>query len=189
MMPEQSKLDVTAAAREAAAKMLGKDLAAPAKPEVARTPLGVPVRKLEVPDIPGYYLQWFRGTSRVQQALRAGFEHVLEEEIGLNSTLIAGDPSGRHNGDLGSIISVASGDEATANGAVRLYLMKQRVEHHLQDMGLREEASDRFAEAMRVSFQTGRPLDGKTGETAVDLSGRYVKDAKVPSLFQKKTPR
>lgn len=164
--------------------------AAPGKTtaERVRVPLSVPQLKLEVPDIPGYYLRWFTGTpDRLAQAERAGFEFVSPEEVQLNNVSIGGAAGKDGNTDLGSRVSVANGD--TIDGqAVRLYLMKQKMEYYLEDQELLNKRNDGIAEALTTAYNRGQVGGRDQGETAEDASLRYVdkRRSKLPDFFRKK---
>ena len=73
------------------------------KEEVVRTriPMDLPQLKLEVPEIPGYRLYWFRSEpGRIARAERAGYEYVQREEIELNSVGLADDRLADGNTDM-----------------------------------------------------------------------------------------
>jgi len=186
--PEQLK-------KEEVAKMQRQNPSvAPGKPTgaSARIPLSVPQRKLEVPEIPGYYLRWFRGTpARLAQAQRAGFTFVAQEEVQLNSVVVGGDAS-HGNTDLGSRVSVVEGSEVdTAGQAVRLYLMKQKMEHYIEDAKLIQERNDGVAEALAGQYASGAIGGRAQGESNEDVQHRYVDRSrtKIPELFRKKVAR
>lgn len=185
-------------AAEAAAKMAKENpTVAPGKTtaERQRIPLSVPMRKLEVPEIPGYYLKWFRGTpQRLAQAERAGFEYVRDDEIALNNVSLGGDATKAGNSDMGSRVSVIEGSEIDGGGqAVRMYLMKQKMEYKLEDDALIQQRNDSVAAALTGAFQDGTVASGagQQGETGEDRAHRYVdrKRTRVPELFRKKGPR
>lgn len=169
---------------------------APGKPaaEMKRIPLSLPVQKLEVPEIPGYHLHWFRGTSaRIQQAQRAGFEFVKPEEVKLNNLALGGDASKSGNSDMGDRVSVVAGDIDDQGQAVRLYLMKQPMEYYLQDKALLQQRNDSIADAMTAAFRDGSAAQGAglAGERQEDVANRYVARSrtKIPELFRRKGPK
>jgi hypothetical protein len=156
-----------------------------------RIPLSVPQRKLEVPGIPGYHLRWIRGTpQRIAQAERAGFEFVHPDEFGgLNDVSVGGDASREGNTDMGSRVSVVEGSELDGTGnAVRMYLMKQKMEFFLEDNAIIQNRNDSVADALTASFRTGTIGGPTPGEGADDVAARYVdpRRAKIPDLFRKK---
>lgn len=162
---------------------------APGKTEAERRriPLSVPQRKLEVPEIPGYYLRWFRGTpQRLAQADRAGFVHVQEHEIALNNLSLGGDATKAGNSDMGSNVSVIEGSEVDGSGqAVRMYLMKQKMEYKLEDDAIAQKRNDSVADALVGGTVGGRAQ----GETAEDADNRYVdrKRTRIPDMFRRKS--
>lgn len=167
----------------------------PGKParERNRIPLSVPQRKLEVPEMPGYYLRWFKGTpQRLAQAERAGFEFVGTDEIQLNNVVLGGDALKDGNSDLGSRVSVVEGSEVDRQGqAVCLYLMKQKREWYLEDQAQVQKRNDSVAEALTSSYRAGQVGGFMPGEPAEDKAARYVdaKRSRVPELFRKKPAR
>jgi hypothetical protein len=158
--------------------------------ERKRIPLSVPQRKLEVPAIPGYWLRWFRGTPmRLAQADRAGYSFVHEDEVQLNNLSLGGDATKAGNSDMGSRVSVIEGSEVDGSGqAVRMYLMKQKMEDHLEDRAIEQERNDSVADALVGQYKTGTVGAGAQGEQADDVAARYVdsKRARVPDLFRRK---
>lgn len=156
--------------------------------ERQRIPLSVPMRKLEVPEIPGYYTKWFRGTpQRLAQAERAGFVFVHPDEVALNNVSLGGDATKAGNTDMGSRVSVIEGSEVDGAGqAVRMYLMKQLMEHKLEDDAIVQARNDDIAAAL-----TGQTGITERGEQQVDVDARYVdrKRTKIPDLFRKKVRR
>lgn len=155
-----------------------------------RIPLSVPQRKLEVPEIPGFHLRWFRGTpQRLAQAERAGFIFVSPEEIELNSVALGGDASHNGNTDLGSRVSVIEGSEVDGGGnAIRMYLMKQSLEHYKEDKALNDQRNDSIAETLTAGYRTGQLGGRVAGESAEDAQQRYVdpRRTRLPDLFRKK---
>jgi hypothetical protein len=137
-----------------------------ARKESKRIPMSIPVARLSVPDIPGYHLHWFSGESRVQRALQAGYEFVEEDETTVNDRSAAGG----ENQDMGSRVSVFSGDEVDArNQPVRLYLMKLREELWQEDQANYADRSKGMLEALNV----GRH-DMSNAPTGSDDSHRYA---------------
>lgn len=180
---------------EAKAKMANQNpstVPGKTRAERKRIPLSVPQRKLEVPDIVGYYCRWFKGTpSRLAQAERAGFEYVTPEEVELNNVSLGGDASKDGNTDLGSRVSVVEGSETEGGQAIRMYLMKQPIEFKREDDAVLEQRNDGIAAALSSQFKTGmvgRGQQGAPSEDDADVAARYVpKGTKVPALFRKKT--
>ncbi len=183
---------------EKAAEMAGKMQAsnpsvAPGKPvaERKRIPMTLPQQRLAVPEIPGYHLHWMRGTSeRLAQAQQAGYEFVAPEEVQLSDLSIGGDASKGGNDDMGSRVSrVAGGGDVDGGGnAVRLYLMKQKMEYYLEDQKLLEDRNTSIADNLMQNFRTGQVGGAVQGG---DPSNRYVDPArtKMPAMFTKKPPK
>lgn len=184
--------DLAIAAATAREKMNKGNPAAvggPTPAERKRIPLSVPQRKLEVPDIPGYHLRWFRGTStRVAQAQRAGFEFVRPQEVELNNVSLGGDATKAGNASLGDIVAVIEGSEVDAQGqAVQMILMKQKMEHKLEDDALIQQRNDNVRDALVGQLATGQ-IGAGTTERPEDRAARYVPGGnKIPELFRKKT--
>lgn len=168
---------------------------APAKTaaERVRIPMTAPMRKLEVSSIPGYHLQWIRGTAdRMAQAKRAGYTFVTEDEVSLNSTGLGDDGLKSGSTDMGSGVSTIEGGEAGPDGQpVRLHLMKQRIEDYLEDQKVVQDRNDNVARALTAAFMGGHVGGQAPGEKPEDMQNRYVdrKRMVVPEMFRKKTPK
>lgn len=101
----------------------------PEKAPRKRIPMALPTLKLSVPDIPGYKTYWFRGApGRIQQALNAGYEFVERDEVELNHGGLANSYDVDGNTDMGTRVSVATGDGSEGPQNARLYLMKIKQE-------------------------------------------------------------
>lgn len=164
--------------------------------ERVRIPMTSPMRRLETPELPGWWLQWIRGTpERMQQAKRAFFEHVLEYELDVNNRDIGGDAKTSGNSDLGSIISTSdgSGERGYDGQAIRMYLMKQRKEHHDEDVAINQRRNDSVVDSLTVNFRqgtVGMGADGAPAETPVDMRQRYVgSNTAIPEIFKRKVDR
>lgn len=182
-------------AAQAADKMQKENPAATPEKGFKRIPLSVPQRKLEVPEIPGYHCRWFRGTqTRIAQALQAGYEYVAPEEVKLNNLSLGGDASKTGNTDMGSRVSVVEGGETEGGQAVRLYLMKQKLEYKHEDDAVLAKRNDSVVAALTTGFRQGTlGAEGARaqGETEEDFAQRYVdkKRSKIPDLFRRKVPK
>lgn len=143
-------------------------------------PMSAGVPKLAVPEIEGFQLRWFRGDpGRIARAQLAGYTFVDQDEVHLNNFDLGGDAKANGNTDLGSRVSVISGDEADSTGQpARLYLMKVPNEVHEYSRGLLEDRNESIAEALRG----GKIGAGHDGESRKDQETRYVK-GEVPDLF------
>ena len=160
----------------------------PTKEERKRVPLSLPQSKLAVPDIPGYHTHWFRGTpQRLAQAAQAWYEFVDPSEVDLTSIQVGGDATKSGNTDMGSRVSIVAGEEEGGQ-AVRLFLMKQKMEYFLEDRKILGERNDSIAEALTASYRQGTVGGVAPGEQPTDVAARYVdrSRSKVPDLFRKK---
>lgn len=192
------KIESTQAATTAEnlANMAGQNPAnPPEKPagDRVRVPMTTPTRKLEVAELPGFWLQWIRGTpDRVMQAKAAFFEHVTESEIHPNNHDLGGDARTSGNTDMGTIVSTTDGSgEIGADGqGVRMYLMKQRKEYHDEDMAINQRRNDSVVDSLTSAFRHGTVgvgAEGAPAETSDDLQKRYVKpDLRIPEIFRRK---
>lgn len=142
--------------------------------EATRIPMSLPQQRLEVPEIPGYYLYWFLAEN-VERAQRAGYEFVGPEEVQVVNSGIADDLSLSGSTDMGSRVSQIAGGliEGTAQPQ-RLYLMKLRQEWRDADAQKMAEENDKIARALRGGINP----DGAAGapsETLDDKRRRYLK--------------
>ena len=151
------------------------------KQERKRIPMSVPVQRLEAPDMPGFHLHWFIGSpERLQRALDGGYEFVDERELKINNVSLGGDSTKSGNTDMGSRVSVVSGQEVGKDGQpTRLILMKIKQEWFDEDQKLVEARNEQVAAALRGGL-LGVEQD-KPGDTAL----RYIDKArtKIPDLF------
>lgn len=148
-------------------------------------PMSTAQLRLEVPEKPGWHRHWFRGTpGRIARAQQAGYTFVNPADVEVNNFDLAGDSKASGSTDLGTRISVVSGDGSGEDGQPsRMYLMEcpENLWRHAQKL-LGEEV-DKTAEALRG----GQVGAGKNGETQYDVSKRYLKDGNVPSLFHRRS--
>ena len=116
-----------------------------------RVPMSIPAPKLAVPDIPGYHLHWIlNDPARINQAMRAGYEFVSEDEVDVANTNLAGDMSTSGNTDMGSRVSVlASGSVGDDGKEQRLYLMKLPQEWWEEDQAKLEAQNENIAASLR----------------------------------------
>lgn len=152
--------------------------------ERRRIPMSVPVQKLEVPEIPGYHLHWFKSDpARIARALDGGYEFVNARDIKINNVGLGGDSAVSGNTDMGSQVSVPTGDSLMSDGQPgRLILMKIKQEWYEEDQRAIEGRNDQVAAALRGGL-LGAEQDGQ-GDTAK----RYVDKARtqIPDLFRAK---
>lgn len=148
--------------------------------ERRRIPMSVPVQKLEAPDIPGYHLHWFQGTpERIERALAGGYEFVDEKEAHINNTTLGGTSTRTGNTDMGSRVSVVSGQEIGKDGQpLRLVLMKIRQEWYDEDQKLVEKRNQQVVDTL---------LGGMQGDGG-DTSHRYIDKTRttIPDFFKKR---
>lgn len=135
-----------------------------------RQSLALPTTKLSVPEIPGYVCHWFRGDPvRIRQAQAAGYEFVKRGEVELGALGFANDPEGDGNSDLGTNVSVSSGD---ADG---LFLMKLRKELWEEDEQALFEHHEAIAAQLRGSTGIVKPgLDNEHRYSRGDSSQRNL---------------
>jgi len=155
--------------------------------ERKRVPMSVPVQRLEAADIPGHHLHWFTGSAdRIQRALDGGYEYVDEREIKINNVSLGGDSAVSGNTDMGSRVSVVSGQELGKDGQpVRLVLMKIKQEWWDEDQKVIEAKNDR----VRDSLLGG--MIGADQDRPGDTQHRYVDKTRtqIPDFFKRKVRR
>lgn len=151
--------------------------------ERKRIPMSVPVQKLEVPDIPGYHLHWFKGDqARIARALEGGYEFVDAKEVKPNNVSLGGDSAASGNTDMGSRVSVLSGGDGADGQPARLILMKIKQEWYEEDQSLIEQANERVATSLRGG------LVGAEKDNMTDAQRRYVDQTRtsMPDMFRAK---
>ena len=152
--------------------------------ERKRIPMGVPVQKLEAPDMPGFHLHWFQGTpERVQRAIDGGYEFVDERDMKVSAVGLGSTSTATGNTDMGSRVSVVSGTELGRDGQpVRLILMKIRQEWFEEDQKLVEQRNELVAASLRGG------MIGVENDRSGDANHRYVDASrtKIPDLFTPK---
>lgn len=172
---------------ETPTKINPANVAGKSNAERKRIPMSVPVQRLEAAEIPGFHLHWFRGTSeRIQRALDGGYEFVDPQEMKINNVSLGGDSAISGNTDMGSRVSVLSGQEVGNDGQpVRLILMKIKQEWYEEDQKTAEQRSEQVAQALTAgSF-------GSEKDAAGDTVRRYVDKSRtsIPDLFKRKQHR
>lgn len=152
--------------------------------ERKRVPMSVPVQRLAAPDIPGFHLHWFNGTpERIQRAVDAGYEFVEDRDIKINNVNLGDDSTLSGNTDMGSRVSIVSGQELGRDGQpARMILMKIRQEWYDEDQKLVDERNELVAASLR-----GGRL-GVENEAPGDARNRYVDKSRttIPDLFTPK---
>jgi len=152
--------------------------------ERKRIPMSVPVQRLETADIPGYHLHWFTSSpERLQRALDGGYEFVDEREMKINNVSLGGDSAVSGNADMGSRVSVVSGQEIGKDGQpTRLILMKIRQEWWDEDQKQVEARNTK----VRDSLLGG--MIGAEHDQRGDAQHRYVDKTRtqIPEFFKPK---
>lgn len=162
----------------------------PTKAERSRIPMTAPQRRLEVGTLPGYHLQWIRGTpDRIAQAVNAGFLHVRRGEIDVNATGLGSEPLDAGGTDLGENISIidSAGDVTTGGQPICMYLMKQPQEYHDEDTAIIQSRNDQVVDALTAGL-TGA---GQGSENSDDVATRFVdrERTKIPEFFRRKSTK
>lgn len=147
-------------------------------------PMSSATLRLEVPEKQGWHRHWFRGTpQRLQRAQQAGYRFVDPSEVDINNFDLAGDSKAAGSTDLGTRVSIASGDDTAGNNQpTRLYLMECPQEYYEYAQKLLEKEVDKVAETLRG----GKVGTTASGETVDDATKRYLKKGSETSLFHKR---
>lgn len=155
--------------------------------ERKRIPMSVPVQRLEVADLPGYHLHWFLSTpERLQRAMDGGYEFVEEREMQINNVSLGGTSATSGNTDMGSRVSIVSGQEVGKDGQpTRLILMKIKQEWWDEDQVLVENRNTK----VRDSLLGG--MIGAENDRPGDSQHRYVDKSRtqIPDFFKPKRQR
>lgn len=146
-------------------------------------PMSSGVQKLSVPDRAGYKRRWFRGDpGRIARARQAGYTHVDKKDVDLNNFDLGGDAKLSGSTDLGSIVSVISGDEAGPDGQPgRLYLMECPIEFYEASRAIVDDRNDSIVESLTTGTLGN---DDESGKRYSSIS--KDKNA-LPDLFRKKS--
>ena len=156
----------------------------PTTAERKRIPMSVPVQRLEVPDMPGWHLHWFLSTSeRLQRAVDGGYEFVDEREVKINNVSLGGDSAISGNTDMGSRVSIVSGQEVGKDGQpTRLVLMKIKQEWWDEDQKAVEARNTKVRDALLGG------MIGSETDSGNDAAHRYVDKARtqIPDFFKSK---
>ena len=160
----------------------------PAPAERARIPMSVPLARLAVNEIPGYHLHWFNGNpQRISRALQGGYEFVTPDEVQVANRTIGGDTVHDGNSDMGTRVSLPTGDEVGSDGQpVRLYLMKIKEELWLADQQALVGDNSRL-EGVRRALLGG--MIGSETFSGDDRSKVYVdtKRTRIPDFLKPKS--
>jgi hypothetical protein len=148
-----------------------------------RIPMSVAMRRLEVPEIPGYHSHWAR-ESNIPRFLQASYEFVDRDEVPVNQKGVGTDTEMTGNTDLGSRVSVAAGIGSDGRPE-RLVLMKLALDLWNED---REVIDQRNADILSGIFRGEKIID-KSAVSDDISSTRYVdKDRTYEkrALFQRR---
>jgi hypothetical protein len=158
--------------------------AQPVAAERKRIPMSVPVQRLEVPDLPGYHLHWFLSTpERLQRAIDGGYEFAEEREVKINNVSLGGDSAISGSTDMGSRVSVVSGQEVGKDGQpTRLVLMKIKQEWWDEDQSAVEARNTKVRDALLGG------MIGAENDRPGDAQHRYVDKSRtqIPDFFKQK---
>lgn len=139
-------------------------------------PMSAPVQRLQVPEMPGWKLHWFRGEpGRIARAQRAGYRFVDETEVRVNNFDLGGSKDNSGNTDLGTRVSIEAGEDDS-----RLYLMK--VPQELYDYA--QKLLGREVDSVVDALTSGK-VGSENDEEASDTANRYVQ-RKRTKLFKKR---
>lgn len=139
-------------------------------------PMSAPVQRLQVPEMPGWKLHWFRGEpGRIARAQRAGYRFVEETEVRVNNFDLGGSKDNSGNTDLGTRVSIEAGED---DG--RLYLMK--VPQELYDYA--QKLLGREVDSVVDALTSGK-VGSENDEEASDTANRYVQKKRT-KLFRKR---
>ena len=140
-------------------------------------PMSAPVQRLQVPEMPGWKLHWFRGEpGRIARAQRAGYRFVDETEVRVNNFDLGGSKDNSGNTDLGTRVSIEAGED---DG--RLYLMK--VPQELYDYA--QKLLGREVDSVVDALTSGK-VGSENDEEASDTANRYVQ-RKRTKLFKRRS--
>lgn len=138
-----------------------------------RISMSLPSRKLEVPEMPGYWLYWFV-EENVPRALEAGFEFVDSAELPMGQFSPGTSKDINGNMDMGTRVRQIAG-KSESGGPLFHVLMKLREEWAREDRRLRD---NRNAQIMSTIFR-GEHIPGEEADKAEDRAQRYVKTAQI----------
>lgn len=142
-------------------------------------PMSAPIQRLQVPKKDGFVRYWFRGDAgRIQRAQQAGYRFVDPSEVKVNNFDLGGDSSKSGNTDLGSRVSIITGDTTFDGQPARLYLMEIREELYEKGQQFLRDANESVAAALR----SGLIGSDEVGEGASDKAARYSKSG-VPDFL------
>lgn len=159
----------------------------PAKQEgFKRIPMSLPVRRMEVPEIPGWHLYWFVETN-VPRALQGGYEFVKTQEVPIHQRNPATSADLGGNADLGTNVSMIAGTRMDGQPLMQV-LMKIRLEWRKEDQKRLEDInanilSSIFKGETIVGSDQMAPAD--QGTAYVDPDRTSMRSAGVKPLYQR----
>lgn len=142
-------------------------------------PMSAPLQRLQVPERPGYRRYWFRGDyNRLARAQQAGYSFVNPQDVRVNNFDVGGDAKDSGSTDLGTRVSVVTGDEVDNSGQPnRLYLMEIPEELYERGQSYLESINESIAKELRSGL-----IGADEHESSKDKAARYSK-SNVPELF------
>lgn len=125
---------------------------------IAATPARIPLNgmrlKMASQEIPGYHLYWFNDeTTRVQDALAAGYEFVTSEQSALVDNVVPGNSD--LSGKVRKLVGVVEGRPLYA------YLMKIKNEWYEEDERLRQSRLEELDRHIQSGDYAGKMSDGR----------------------------
>lgn len=153
-----------------------------------RVSMAMQRQRLQVPDMPGYYLHWFKDEN-IPAAMDAYYEFVKRDELTMNPLGIGGSAEGGGNTDLGTNVSIIAGQNA-AGMPVRLTLMKLPMEYHTEDSQMVAQRNGTIMEAIfgeeaKMFTQGGLEETGGTTYRKTALFNRPKRKAGKPGSGSK----
>lgn len=148
-----------------------------------RIPMTMVSRKLQTPELPGFYLHWINGEpDRIAKALNADYTFVQKDELP-GYTLELGEQTAiSGSAGMANAISVVAGGTGQDNQALRLYLMKLPQELRDEDLQARDDEGQKLIDALRNDPQarvgSGEDNEKRYGQELDMRRGRSV--AKKP---------
>jgi len=141
-----------------------------------RIPMSSQRRRLQVADMPGWHLHWFK-EENIPDAMQAYYEFVHRGEVSLNQSGVANRSVEDGNTDLGTNVSIVAGKHEDGSPQ-RLVLMKIREEYFLEDQ---RDLMKRNAQILEAIFGDEAAEVGRSGEISARPDHTYV-DQKRTSL-------
>lgn len=142
-------------------------------------PMSAPIQRLQVPKKAGYVRYWFRGDAgRIQRAMQAGYRFVDQSEVKVNNFDLGGDAKKSGSTDLGSRVSIITGDQTFDGQPARLYLMEIPEELYEKGQAYLTQANESVAAALR----SGLIGSDDVGDSKADKAARYTKSG-VPDFL------